>query len=461
MAKINRQFACVVLVWLMAFWGIGDVFASSQTEVWAVGLRGGIYHWDGQQWSQCASPTTNMIYDIHMLSKTDGWAVGQDVLRWDGISWSMEESPPCYLKRSVYALSSNEVWVIGNCQPVPSVFKWNGSNWTQIPIPIDRLVGSDSNSVYSLSANDVWVSVSGVVDGRYKVFMLRWNGSQWQVWEMPIFDWVYDIKMVSSTKGFVHADESLWEWDGSFWTLVFEFEPSIDWGGSFLIPGDDRVWMARPYYDYNGEYDFALESLYMWDGKNMSHLATASPPHGVELSDCAVTDLFMESPTSGWIAAYEYSDDDFGRILYWDGSSLREVFRTPEPLIAISGVVGNIDEIEVTVEYKPETLNFKSKGRWITAYIELPEDYDADMIDITTVKIVKIDGIVLYTPIFAETSPTDIGDYDHDDLPDIAVKFSRKELIKHLSSGDCSITIAGRLMDQTGFQGVDIIRVIR
>jgi len=99
----------------------------------------------------------------------------------------------------------------------------------------------------------------------------------------------------------------------------------------------------------------------------------------------------------------------------------------------------------------PSTLNLKSKGKWVTCYIELPEDYKVRDIDILTVK--------LNGEISAELHPTEIGDYDTDGIPDLMVKFNRKELIAILSVGEAALRITGEV-NGTSFEGSDTIRVI-
>jgi hypothetical protein len=107
--------------------------------------------------------------------------------------------------------------------------------------------------------------------------------------------------------------------------------------------------------------------------------------------------------------------------------------------------------IPATLDINPDTLNLKSKGKWITAYIELPEGYNVNDIDISTVK--------LNNKIEAELHPTEIGDYDTDGIPDLMVKFDRQELIATLSVGEATLTITGKV-NETLFEGSDTIRVI-
>jgi len=109
--------------------------------------------------------------------------------------------------------------------------------------------------------------------------------------------------------------------------------------------------------------------------------------------------------------------------------------------------------ISATVDIDPDTLNLKSKGEWITCYIELPEGYDVNDIDVGTV--------VLNGAVPAEPKPTEVGDNDHDGVPDLMVKFDRSSVQDILEPGDeVEITVTGELTDRTLFEGSDTIRVI-
>lgn len=108
--------------------------------------------------------------------------------------------------------------------------------------------------------------------------------------------------------------------------------------------------------------------------------------------------------------------------------------------------------IPATIDIDPDTLNLKSRGKWITCYIELPEDYDVADIDVST---------ILLDTISAEAHPTEIGDYDADDIADLLVKFDRSAVQEILEVGEeVEITVTGELTDGTPFEGSDTIRVI-
>ena len=121
------------------------------------------------------------------------------------------------------------------------------------------------------------------------------------------------------------------------------------------------------------------------------------------------------------------------------------------------------------VDIHPKTLNLKSNGTWITAYIEPPEGYNVSDIDVTT--------ILLEGSVPAETDPKygfvknpEIKDRDGDGIPELMVKFERQAINCILSKlyhyapppakNYVELTITGKLLDGTPFEGKDTIRVV-
>lgn len=121
-------------------------------------------------------------------------------------------------------------------------------------------------------------------------------------------------------------------------------------------------------------------------------------------------------------------------------------------------------KISVTTDIDPDTLNLRSRGQWITAYIELPEGYDVNDINVST--------IMLNDTVPAELKPFAIGDYDSDTVPDLMVKFDRAEVISYILANvdltqlyedrfmTITLTITGYLNDGTPFQGSTTIRIV-
>jgi uncharacterized repeat protein (TIGR01451 family) len=107
-----------------------------------------------------------------------------------------------------------------------------------------------------------------------------------------------------------------------------------------------------------------------------------------------------------------------------------------------------IAAVPAIIDIEPKTLNLKRKGNWITCQIELPENYNAENIDVSTVRLIVGNGSVP-----AELSPAGLGDHK------LMVKFSRSAVQQLLSVGKVELTVTGEVNDIL-FEGRDNIRVI-
>jgi hypothetical protein len=110
-----------------------------------------------------------------------------------------------------------------------------------------------------------------------------------------------------------------------------------------------------------------------------------------------------------------------------------------------------------TIDVEPDPLNLKSKIQWMTVYIELPTGYDVADINVSSI---MLNNTLLVDP----HAPTQIGDYDDDSVPDLMVNFNRTSvsgfiLSKGIMYGNVTLTITGKLDDETPFEGSDAIRV--
>ena len=101
--------------------------------------------------------------------------------------------------------------------------------------------------------------------------------------------------------------------------------------------------------------------------------------------------------------------------------------------------------IPATVRIEPETLNLASQGVF-TAFIQLPEGYDAADIDVSTV--------------VCEGAPAVRGMVSEEDNGTYIAKFNRQDLINVTTGDEVTLTVTGELYDGTPFEGSDTIRVI-
>ena len=88
-----------------------DLFSS--TDGWAIGDGGAIYHWDGANWTGVTSSTSNFEGAIKMISPTDGWIVGSDIMHWDGAAWTFVPNPTTSFLFDVEFVSATEGWAVG------------------------------------------------------------------------------------------------------------------------------------------------------------------------------------------------------------------------------------------------------------------------------------------------------------------------------------------------------------
>jgi hypothetical protein len=147
------------------------ISASAANDAWAVGYYTDgsqvdhplTLHWDGTAWSVIPSPelagSSNHLNNVVALAPNDAWAVGgtQDTrnlsLHWDGTAWSVAPNATAtsflYGFTGITARASNDVWaVIGTLAE-----HWNGTSWTQVPVPGGALTG-----VAAGPGGDVWAA---------------------------------------------------------------------------------------------------------------------------------------------------------------------------------------------------------------------------------------------------------------------------------------------------------------
>jgi hypothetical protein len=116
--------------------------------------------------------------------------------------------------------------------------------------------------------------------------------------------------------------------------------------------------------------------------------------------------------------------------------------------------------IYATIDIDPDTLNFRSVGKWITAYIQLPIGYNAEDIDATTILFNETIQPVL-DPMyeFVTNSSEYLVDHDEDGILERMVKFDKAEVMALLGVGETTLTITGEV-NGASFEGSYSIRVI-
>jgi LysM repeat protein len=133
--------------------------------------------------------------------------------------------------------------------------------------------------------------------------------------------------------------------------------------------------------------------------------------------------------------------------------------------LQVFGFPVDVGPIAATVDVDPDTLNLKSEGQPVTAYIELPQGYDVGNIDVATVRLClgQASACPEGTSVPAQQHPSAVDDHDGDIIPDRMVKFDRRELVELLDgqTGDVTMSVTGIVTPPgESFAGSDTIRVI-
>ena len=110
--------------------------------------------------------------------------------------------------------------------------------------------------------------------------------------------------------------------------------------------------------------------------------------------------------------------------------------------------------LSVNINVTPEALNLKSRGKWITVQIELPDGYKARDVDPSTI---LLNGTIPPETLFKGKGSSHV-----------FVKFSRQLILNLILQnwtdtgrfGRVTLVVTGRLVDGTPFQGSDTIKTI-
>jgi hypothetical protein len=112
--------------------------------------------------------------------------------------------------------------------------------------------------------------------------------------------------------------------------------------------------------------------------------------------------------------------------------------------------------IEAYMEVFPHAINLKSKGNYVTCYIELEDGYNVADIDVSTLTLTTEDS---QDTVAAELSPTEIGDNNGNGVPDLMVKFDRSMVHNLLTNadGESLLFLDGNLLDSTQLKGYEAV----
>lgn len=242
---------------------------------------------------------------------------------------------------------------------------------------------------------------------------------------------------------------------GTYWCTV-------DTTNRLVTDTDPNFWWKQSWYVFWIETDVVVGSTINWS-------TTTATIVGNEILNIAGQDIDC------WIANGSYYIDRYD-LFYYDKVSgvavADQMFSHGELDVHLilndtNVPIGEKTEqiIRATINANPNTLNLRSRGKWVTAYIEFTEGFDVNGINVSSIR--------LEDTIAPEPKPIAIGDYDEDGIPDLMIKFNRAEVeacirrkiymfqlvgIKYIRM-IILLTITGCLNDGTPFEGTDEITI--
>jgi hypothetical protein len=211
-------------------------------------------HWNGMKWVRVAAPSgTVSLTGAHMVSATDGWAVGGEitssggsalVLHWNGTNWVQAAIPTLRSggPAAVGATSASNVWAVGSeSASFPAIdsltLHWDGTAWTQVASPSPGNISpthfpaNDLAGVAALSASNAWAvgdyftRVSQGQQAPQIPLVLHWNGAKWVKVTGPgtfTETGLSGITMVSPSDGWAVGQNfstvEILHWDGTTWS---------------------------------------------------------------------------------------------------------------------------------------------------------------------------------------------------------------------------------------------------
>ena len=294
---------------------------------------------------------------------------------------------------------------------------WDGSSW-------DKEVQLTKDNSFDNSFDDTlpWVKFDG--QGNGIIIWQRHDGDDWEIyyslWDGSAFNFTGESAMTDN------------EYDDNNPTAVYDSQGILHIFWYQKVLGTDTKILYSTFYDKSFSEPIQITDN---DGRNVDQLPSIDNDGNIHLV---------------WLQHDGNNYEVMHKIIH-DGNNYEDMRTIIDPPLLAK------------VNIEPGTFNLRSSGKWITCYIELPEGYNVADINVSTVKMSKVDGTEVNIP--EELKPTEIGDYDDDydddGIPDLMVRFDRADVGNFLAPADqVELSITGELTYGTPFEGIGTIRVI-
>jgi hypothetical protein len=96
------------------------IAGTAANDIWLVGEKGCVAHFDGAEWSEVPSGFEERLNGVWAATPSCAWAigVGGTILHWDGKAWHRQESDTLKDLLAISGNSEQDVWVVGEAGTV-------------------------------------------------------------------------------------------------------------------------------------------------------------------------------------------------------------------------------------------------------------------------------------------------------------------------------------------------------
>lgn len=248
-------------------------------DLWTMGRKSsGAFqtnHYDGTTWSGNLSPGQNLdVFDAKAVSHTSVWGVGQTrsdtttgwyptVTHWDGTAWKTTKFTQFDgMLSGLSVRSDSDIWAVGNkntgSQTQGLALHYDGTAWTEVPVPATVNAKTFLDTVHSNGPNDVWVAGRALNDKQQTVtkgaYVIHWDGTKWTHRDLPSTEgWVSTF---ATYDGKVYAGGTftpkLLRWTGTAWETVTGFDSSIAYVSSLKTTADGSLYLSGYWSSFFG-----------------------------------------------------------------------------------------------------------------------------------------------------------------------------------------------------------------
>ncbi|MFW5740792.1 MAG: hypothetical protein ACOC1F_10555 [Myxococcota bacterium] len=291
------------------------LWATSQCNIWATGMKDYWLHNDGSGWRKVDDPfdwgramwgtaaDDMFLIGSEMVGHLDVLVPAGRIAHWDGAEWTEVWREEYRDIRGIWGTASDDVFAVGGLDPMESlVLHFDGQTWTEMPMPAHQ---AKLDTVFGFAPDDVYAAgLAGII--------MHYDGASWKVLFEAPSEWgcVSDIWGPSPDSVYFAAIEGLWRWDGTSMMRLFHWGPqSID-HNAMAASGADNIFTVG----YRG-------SITHWDGTDWTVMESGTAG--------ALYGIWTTGPDNAYAAGMDET------VLHYDGQSW-----TPVDVQGIEGFKG-------------------------------------------------------------------------------------------------------------------------